>query len=281
MISRVRAVYDPAYAGFDGEGKSVEGPASLKGLVKEGYIELVGVINPRSVGEIYYVPLPPTPKPKLEQEAPKAETEQETDPILYEYFWSAGMTGFDPKWYERLDDDDPIVVQLIFHTKDSRYSTQEVAANLKQVPPFQKTTEKKIREWFEQLQPVAATAGQVMGLAGATVPGKIIAAIAQMKLNTVLLDDFPWWVKTFSFEEEAGIEWHIPRRLIQYVGNRLVGSLGTYFIECDTSDPTLKNEISIEMRTFLRSPRREELYISPTNKKTELVLRPNAPELRS
>lgn len=191
MIGRVRAVYDPAHAGFDEKGKSVKEPASLKGLVKEGYVELLGVLDPRSVGEIHYVPLPPTPKPKPEKETLKAEIQQETDPILYEYFWSAGMTGLDPKWYERLDDDDPIVVQLIFHTKDSKYATQEVAANLKQVPPFQRTTEKKIRDWFEQFQPVAATAGKVMEVAGATVPGKIISAIAQMKLNTVPVDEFP------------------------------------------------------------------------------------------
>jgi len=51
-----------------------------------------------------------------------------------------------------------------------------------------------------------------------------------------------------------------------------------YFIECDASNPTLKDEISMEMRTFLRSPRQEELFISPTNTRTELIIRPNAPE---
>jgi hypothetical protein len=271
MIGRIRAVYDPAHAGFDSKDKPIEGPDSLKGLLKEGYIELVGVINPQPVVAIHYVPKP-------EKDTQKAETEQETGLVLYEYFWSAGMSGFDPKWYEKLDSDDPIVVQLIFHTKGSRYSTQEVAANLKQVAPFQKTAEKKILDWFEQIQPVAETAGKVMEIVGATVPSKIVSAIAQMKLNMVPVEEFPWWVKTFCKGEDAGIEWHVPCQIIHRLGNRLVGSLGIYFIECDASNPTLKDEISMEMRTFLRSPRQEELFISPTNKRTELIIRPNAPE---
>jgi hypothetical protein len=271
VIGRVRATYDQKHAGFTSEGASIEAPNDIAGLLREGFVELLGEVNPQPLEEIFHNITPPKANPEKDQQS--SQSPQYASPIIYEYFWSVGMSGADPKWYDQLDEHDPIIVQLILHTKGSRYVTQDVAANLKQVPPFQKTTENKIQDWFAQLQPVVETAGKVLSIGGAKVPGEILSAISQMKLNTVPVDQFPWWVKTFSTVDEAGVEWHIPKKLVQYVGNRLVGSFGVYLIKCG-SEESLKDEFSIELRAYLRSRGLSELYISPTNTRTELIVKP-------
>ncbi|MFB3889954.1 MAG: hypothetical protein ACE14S_10720 [Candidatus Bathyarchaeia archaeon] len=266
MIGRVRAVYDETHACFTPDGKSITLPPQLDDMLKDGYIELLGEVNPLTVEEVYHLT-----GPKKEGEG--SEASGQVAPVIYEYFWSLGIGGPTPKWYDQLDDHDPIVVQLIFHTQNSKYSPQDIAANLKQVPPFQKTLETKIQDWFEQFKPVVETAGKVLSIGGVSLAGEVLSAISEMKLNTVPVDQFPWWVKTFSTVDEAGIEWHIPKKLVQYVGNRIVGSLGVYFIKC-CDKAELKDEFSIEMRAYVRSKSQVEVFISPTDKRTELVISP-------
>lgn len=263
MMRKVRKGYKDSCSGF-GKGKPCQSP--IHQLIGKGYVELTGVVNPRSIKEIRHEP-PQT----------KSDTKQDVGPVVYEYSWAVGMTGSDMRWYAELDKNDPIVIQLIFHTKHSRYAIHEVAANLKQVPPFKKTRSQEIRDWLEMFSPLVATTGKVMELAGATIPGKIISAISQMKLNSVPVDEFPWYVKTFSWEENAGIEWHIPQSLIEYTGNRLVGSLGAYFVGCEVADSESQDELSLELRAFLRSGG-EELFISPTDEPTQLVITPDGVE---
>ena len=270
MIGWVRRIYDPSHACFNNKGESEGASADL---FKEGYVELFGEINPQPIETLQYSITPQ--KPSSEKETSNIRSIDEAVSLVYEYFWSVGMASSDPNWYNKLDDPDPIVIQLILHTQGSKYVTQDIAANLKQVPPFQKTTENKIQDWFTHVQPIVDTAGKMLSLGGAKVPGEILSAISQMKLNTVPVDQFPWWVKTFSFQNDPGIEWHIPKNLIQHSGNRVVGSFGIRFIKCDSPDikKPLEDEFSIEIRAFVRSGKKE-LYLSPTNKKTGLKITP-------
>ena len=261
MIRRVRRFFDYKHASFDDAGESTSENGSLSGLLKEGYVELLGVTDPEAVNAICYM----DNKPKLGAS------------FIYEYFWSVGMAGLDPKWFEKLDKDESIVVQLIFHTKDSRFSIQEIAADLKQLPPFLK--EKGIFDKLQTIRPLLDTAGKVIEAAGLGVPGRILSTISEINANTVPVDEFPWWIKTFTTGGDAGIEWHIPRNFLQYAGSRLVGTLDVYFVDCNPdTEETPENDLGIEIRAFLRSStqdaRSEELYVNPTNQKTMLIISP-------
>ena len=96
------------------------------------------------------------------------------------------------------------------------------------------------------------TAGKVE-LSGITVSGQIIFALSELKISTVPTDQFPWYMTSFSFEQESGVEWHIPR--IYFLAcSRLVGTLAAYFI--DFSEGRIKKSdatLSIEIKAFLNS----------------------------
>lgn len=262
MIKRVRSDFDKDNSSYkDEHGNDKAG--SLKELLAEGFVELLGVTDPKSVSEISY------------------SNGKPFSPVLYEYIWSVGIVGNEPKWCEKLDEEDSIVIQLIFHAKHSRFSIREIAADLKQLPPFQKK-DKTISSWLEALRPAVYTVGKgleaVPGLGGT---GKFISTISETKTNTVSPEEFPWWTKTLCTQNEAGIEWHVSRSYLQSVGGRFVGTLGAYFIDCNSSSNTeSENKISIEIRAFLKGPEKrrvsEELFISPTNKETSLVIKPRS-----
>lgn len=263
-FGKARRLFDSEYSGFYA-GQPGRSRSELIDAVETGYVELVGATRLQAAevhghGGLMAAPTVP----------------QGAEPPVYEYSWAVGVTGYQPEWSERLDEKDAVVVQLIFRVGASRYSVQEIAATLKQVPPYQpdpKTTAQGIQDWLELLRPLVDTTGKVVQLSGFGLPGKIISAVSEMKFNSVPVDKFPWFVKTFSTGTDAGIEWHIPRSLIFSTGNRLVGSLGVSFLDCEVPDAEPDSEASIELRAFLRSKDGDELFISPTNEITKLDLR--------
>lgn len=259
VIGRARRIFDEAHSSYIDEKTGKDKSGSLKGTIEEGYVELLGVTDPESVGNIVYSEADPF------------------SPVLYEYVWSVGVKG-PHKWCEKLDEDDSIVIQLIFHTKNSRFSIRDVAADLKQLPPFQK--EKKIFDWLDTLRPALDTVGKGLEATGFGFPGKIISTISQMKLNSVSTQEFPWWTKTLCSDNNPGIEWHISKSYLESVGGRFIGTLGVYFLDCGSDNKELDETLLIEIKAFLRGPERrggsDELYISNTakNKETILVINP-------
>ena len=230
------------------------------------YVELIGSTNPQTLKDIYFYS--------------GGDKSQEINslPIIYEYIWSMAILGTlakdGEKWYENLDDDG-IVIQLIFHVSQTRFSIREVAANLNLLPPYKKI--KGIADWFEPLMAFTKMAGEVVKATGLETTGKIISAISGMKMNSIpSSDEFPWFVKTFCCPVnegfEPGIEWHIPKSLIRIIGNRLQGSLGIIFIEGTVSENSKDKEISIEIRAFLRDKQKNELFICPINEPVILQL---------
>lgn len=211
--------------------------------------------------------------------APSPNSPPQQDPPVHEYWWTVCLLGYQPDWLERLDESDAVVIQIIFHIGASRYSLQEVAATLKQVPPYrpdQKSVVQGIQDWLDLLRPLVDTTGKVAQLSGIILPGKMLSAISEMKFNSIPVDKFSWFVKTFSAGSEAGIEWHIPRSLISCTGNRLEGSLGVSLFDCLSSDSEQADEFALEIRAFVRSKDGEELFITPTNRATQLTIRPTA-----
>ncbi len=181
-------------------------------LIQNGYAELMGIIDPQLSNEGCF----------------GCRTEKKDDstgPIIYEYFWSLGICGSTPdKWYEELDSDDPIVVQLIFDTANTALSFQPISASLKQLPPYMKPKEGKIAEWSRTLQPIISTTGKVLNVAGVPIVGRVISAISDMQLNNIPASDFPWYVKTFSYLNKPGVEWHIPQEIVHFTVTGLQGA---------------------------------------------------------
>lgn len=266
-FGKVRSLYDPECSGFYA-GQSSRSNSELMNAIDTGYVELVGPTRP--------VAFTATNGPPV----PGAHAPHEHGPHVHEYWWTVCLLGYQPDWSGRLDENDAVVVQIIFHEGASRYSIREVAATLKQVPPYrpeQKTAGQEIQDWLDLLRPLVETTGKVAQLSGLVLPGKIISAVSEMKFNSIPVSSFPWFVKTFSSGPESGIEWHIPRSLIFCTGNRLEGSLGVSFLDCEGSEAEQGDELVLEIRAFVRSRDGEELFISPTNRATQLTLRPVSP----
>jgi len=86
----------------------------------------LGETKPKATREIFYLTNESKPDDKLKE---RFELES---PVLYEYVWSVGITGVGKvSWCERLDKNDSIVVQLIFHTNKAGFSIRETDADLK------------------------------------------------------------------------------------------------------------------------------------------------------
>ncbi len=172
--------------------------------------------------------------------------------LAYEYSWNLGLTGrkgYD--WLENLDKDDSVLVQLIFQTYYTPFTFRELFATLEYLPPT-KTLK-------EQPNIVALSKKAILGIgevgksAGFGLLGSLSAAIADIIPSH---DDqgSKWYLNKFHFSLDSGepvygIEWHISRRLIQEVGNRLVGRYGLMFLNSPVqSSPTH----AIEDTVFLR-----------------------------
>ena len=308
MITKVRKEYDPNFSGYiSGAPGNIVQRSDYKKFpaqnIKSGYVELVGPVSPRALKGLEqdtHAPETPQDQPKTKRKGEKA--------AVYEYSWCVGILGSSMDWYSDLDRYDPIVIQMIFHTGKSCFHIQEVAANLKQVPPYPRTKGEQIQDWVDLMRPVMDTTGKVLELTGLAPAGKIVSSISKMKLNSVPVDKFPWYIKTFCANSdehitEAGVEWHIPGALIQYTGNRLSGSIGLIFTdggakasdsgakEADISVKALDGEVKeanggakeaemtkqlrIEAKAFLRLSDGTELFLSPTNGRLELTISPH------
>jgi hypothetical protein len=260
MIGRVRSAFQRGLAGAGSGGVDSSDPRVI-GMIQSCYLELIGELHPQSVSE--------SGSKEKDKEPPVVP--------IHEYTWSVGIVGTQMNWYDNLADEDALVVQLIFHTSQSRFAFHEIAANLMQVPPYQKTTTEAIMDWIDLVKPLAETAGKALEAAGAGAPGKVLSAVAGMKLNAVPVDKFRWYVKTFSMGQEAGIEWHIPKTMLIYTGNRIVGSLGVSLLDCST--PALPGDkpelLPLEIKAFLRlKGRLNDLFSGTESTSREIFLNP-------
>jgi hypothetical protein len=266
MIGKVLARYNSQKACFDKYGDLDKTPQKCSEiLTRDCYAELLGRTDPQSSNDACF--------------GCQKDKKDDSAPIIYENFWSVGICGSEPNWYEKLDGNDSIVVQLILHTGNSAYSIQPVTATLKQLPPFKKTLGAEIVDWFKMISPILDNAGKILDIANVPVAGKVLSTVSEMQLNNIRVSDFPWYIKTFSTCNEAGIEWHIPHDLVQLTGNLLVGSIGVYFIKSSgdsTTEPS--GNPSIEIRAFLRvkDGGKTELFITPADldNPTKLIIKP-------
>lgn len=237
--------------------KNDENKENFKKILENGFVELLGEVNPTPIKETMLMNKQSVSKNK--------ESELKNSIPLYEYVWTVGIKG-DPNikkghWCDELDKDDSIGVQLIFHTNKSKFSIREISATLKQLPPFEK--KKGIGGWVESISPVANVFGKGLETMGVSY-GKILTNISEMQLNSASTKDFPWWIKSIAVSENPGVEWHISKSYLQSVGNRFVGTLGIYFVECETYTEDLKPELEIEIKVFLQkdSKTEERMFIT-------------------
>lgn len=266
MLRKVTAIYDSGKAVFDKDKKTF-GKVEDETLIKDGYAELLGITDPQLSSEACFG-------------CESGKKEDSVAPIIYQYFWSLGLCGSTDEWYKKLDGDDPIVVQFILHTMNSAFSIHPVGATLRQMSPYEKTKGGEIVDFFKMLTPILSTTGKVLDAAGVPVAGKVVSAISGMQLNNIPVSDFPWYVKTFSYRKEPGVEWHIPQNLVHLTGNFLEGSLGVYFIKCSDNSDDLNKALSIELRAFLRT-KTQELFVTCADfsQPTQLEIKPKLTEL--
>lgn len=283
MIGKVSGKYDSKFSGYNKDPKAGKiGPCStsskLGTRITYGFVELIGRVDPRPIKgtdpEPFVTDSQPASAAGGTSAANKAKVKMSKEPeFIYEYSWSAAAEGDNAGWFWELDNTDAIVVQLIFHTSNSRFHVSEVSASLKQVPPYCKTKSQEFLDWVEMLTPFADIAGKAMQAGGLAAPGKVISSISKMKLNSVPANKFPWYVKTFSVNGEPGIEWHIPNSLVNQTGNRLSGSVGVTFTDGGGADSDAEDSLKMEVKAFLRADD-GELFLSPTNSVLALIIKP-------
>ena len=268
MFAKIRGEFEAKKSGYTKEHKSC--PSASEAKIQTGYVELIGSIRPKALKGAAPVVVEPTVANGLK----KAKVVQEKATV-YEYCWCVGASGDDAEWYSKLNGNDPMVVQLLFHTANSRYYVQEVAADLKLIPPFFKAKPGELQEIVDRVRPWGEAIGTGLEIFGQKAAGKLISSISKKKRqSTVPEEKFPWYIKMFSFGTESGIEWHIPQTLIEATGNRLVGSVGITFTDVSGLNTELEETLSIEARAFLRDGNGKELFLSATDKPLLLSITP-------
>lgn len=248
----------------------------IKDQIKDAYLELMGPDTPTALKGT--APVVVELSAADGRKKSKAVREKAT---VSEYRWCVGITGKNVDWYDSLNNDDPIVVQLLFHTRDSGYDIQEVAADLKLIPPFFSPKPPITQRVSETLHSAGDVAGSVLQFLGQDAAGKLLSKLSKKpKQISVPAEKFAWYVKMFSVDMESGIEWHIPRVLIEAVGNRIVGSAGVIFTAVSNQDSqqepnsSPKADLSIEMRAFLRDGCGNEVFLCPIDQLLQLKITP-------
>ncbi|MBN2250953.1 MAG: hypothetical protein JW724_02610 [Candidatus Altiarchaeota archaeon] len=214
--------------------------------IKCGYLKLMGEINPK-VSNL------PTIERGIEN----------YDHYIYEYLWTLCLTGdierpsgkFE-KWTDKLAKKDAILVQVFFHTEDTKYSVRAITGTIK--PPFM--IKKNIKDflgdkWMKFTGTTIQSFGDYVKLPLAKQIGsEITNAMAQFDKDSAPSSySYPWYSKviaTYEREEEKlkqldGVEWCIDRRAFINLGNRLEGAMGLIFVE---SSDKGKEGLNLEVR---------------------------------
>lgn len=202
------------------------------GNIKCGYLSIMGEINP-----------------KLSNLPVFEGGEELYNFSVYEYQWTLSLTreisrpqGRTKRWTNKLTEKDAILVQVFFHTSDTKYSVKVLTGTI--MPPFM--IKRNLREflgdkWMKYTGAVVQSFGKYskVSMIG-QIGSEITNTIAQFEKDAVPTSySYPWYSKTVTTYEENekqlkqlnGVEWHINKRAFRNLGNQLNGAFRVIFIE--------------------------------------------------
>ena len=185
---------------------------------------------------------------------------------VYEYIWELSLTcSIDEKterpipWLNKLSEkDDAILVQVFFHTNETKYSIRALTGTLK--PPFMiKKGFKDILcdRWWKITGTATKLIGETMKMPGTKAISTAIDAISELEKDSVPTSHaYKWYSKMIATKEDGvmlnGVEWGIKKEAFKKLGNRLMGGIGLIFIESDSNEKMNCIEVEIRARISVK-----------------------------
>lgn len=203
----------------------------------EGYLEIAGEVFPK-----------PSKSNELKWNNDKTKFDR-ADLYIYEYLWTLSLVGplKDLNWFKKLTRRDAILVQVIFHTIGTGYSIRALTATLK--PPFKikRSLIDRVKEIWSITKGIGGVVSKIPGAPKEI--GSLISAIGELgEDSTPTYSAYPWYTKTFTAPGGGiGVEWRIDRKIIENIGNRIIGGIGLLYL-CDPGNKN-QNPVGIEVRT--------------------------------
>lgn len=182
---------------------------------------------------------------------------------IYEYFWTLGHPGLprqdggplsflhgDGTGHHQTAEalwghlrDDPAARVYVYFPLGGGWRIKELVATVKYLSPIREEhtlMDQAAKDW-KQVQPAAATASQVAGLASPFLgpvgvgAASALSAIAKVKLTSVpQAKGFEWSAAKVTFPGQSGpmqgVMWELPRKMFELLGGRLTGSLAVSFV---------------------------------------------------
>ncbi len=181
--------------------------------------------------------------------------------FIYEYIWALSVSvPLDEKerpihdWIDKLKKTDTIIVQIFFHTTNTKYSVRALTGTLK--PPIM--TKKSFADafwdsWMKMTGTAAKLIGATTKVYGIEQLGMAMDMASELEKDVIPSSHaYPWYLKTIMTEDIDnnplyGMEWTINRRAFYSIGNCLMGGAGLIFIK--SSDLiTKKDYIKLDVR---------------------------------
>jgi len=165
------------------------------GNIENGYLKIIGETNP------------------LLSDLPITTAEKRLSALyVYEYAWTLSLIGYiDPiterskPWGDKLTrKDDTILVQVLFHTNDTKYSVRALTGTLK--PPFMvKNTvlDSLYNGWTKVTGTTTKFIGEVTKIPGVKEMGTVIDMIGDLEKDAIPASHaYPWYSKMITARDE-------------------------------------------------------------------------------
>jgi hypothetical protein len=191
-----------------------------------------------------------------------AAAQSTSSAAVYEYWWTIGHPGqrTEHPLLERLvgGDDlwgrlpDPAAHVYLFFPMGGNWRVKEMAATVKYMSPVpdERTFLTEAAKDWQSIEPfvdgatkLASAAEPVVGSAAAE-SGKVLSAVAQLKLTSVpAVKGFEWSAAKVAFGNRdhggvaQGVMWTLPPAMFKQLGGRLTGSLAVSFIPDHKQQP--------------------------------------------
>ena len=199
---------------------------------------------------------------------------------VYEYMWELSLTcSLDEKterpipWVDKLSEkDDAILVQVFFHTNNTKYSIRALTGTLK--PPFMiKKGFKDILcdKWLKITGTATKLIGEAIKIPGTKAICTAIDAISELEKDSIPTSHaYKWYSKMIATREDGvmlnGVEWGIKRDAFKNLGNRLMGGIGLIFIESDSNEKMDCIEVEIRARISFKKSHSQKKNENPNKK---------------
>ena len=182
---------------------------------------------------------------------------------VYEYWWTIGHPGYRPEHaglLERISGPhdlwgrlpDPAAHIYLFFPMGGGWRIKELAATVKYMSPVAHEAsfwDAAAHDW-ESIQPFVEGASKLAGAAEPAVgaaaagSGKVLGAVAQLKLSSVpSIKGFEWSASKVALSSPdhggvcQGVMWTLPPSMFKELGGRLTGSLAVSFIPDNKQQP--------------------------------------------